>query len=123
MHTLQIASLDKVWFPAVANKQGGQFFVADSGQDSGVIDLVSIQMQDGQNSAVSDWVQEFGTVPASRKWTCLGFSITDHCQRDKVGVVKDGSEGVGDGISQFATFVDTSRSLNEQSLLAIPLSA
>lgn len=116
MHALQIASLDKVWLPAVANEQGGQFFVADSGQDSGVVDLVSIQMENRENGAVSDWVQELGAVPASRKWTSLGFSIADHCQRDEVGVVEDGSKGMGDRISQFTTFVDTSRSLNEQPL-------
>lgn len=70
--------------------------MANSCQDSWVVDLVSIQVQDRQNGAISDWIQELGAVPACRERASLGFSIADHCQRDEVRVVKHGSEGMRD---------------------------
>lgn len=91
--------------------------MTDSSQDRRVVDLVTIQMQDRQNGTISDGVQELGTMPACRKWTCLSFSVADYCQCDEVWVVEDGSEGMGDRVSKFTTLVDTARGLRRQSLL------
>src|SRR6516225_6810390 len=48
MHARPIAPFDEVWGVTVTNKQGLQLVVADASQESRVIDLVTVEVEDGQ---------------------------------------------------------------------------
>lgn len=111
MHAFEIVAFDKVWGPAVAEHQRAQLFFGDTGKDGGVVDFVAVEMEDGQDGTVGDGVEEFVGVPARGQRTRLGFTITDNGQGDGVGMVEDGTKGMGDGVAEFTTFVNTPRCL------------
>ena len=67
-------------------------------------------MQDRENCAICDWVEELCAVPTSSEWTSLSLAVTDHCQSDKIGVVIDSSKGMRNRVSKLSTLMDTTRS-------------
>src|SRR5271166_4273704 len=73
---------------------------------SGIINLVSIQVQDGQNRAVPNGVEKLTDVPGSCKWSCFRFPISHYCSHDQFRVVEGGTASVREHIPQFAAFVD-----------------
>jgi len=58
MHALRVVTFYKVRRPAVADKEGFKFGVGNSRKDGRVVDFVAVEMEDGKNSSVCDWVQE-----------------------------------------------------------------
>src|SRR5208283_4420660 len=62
VHALWIGTLYEVRCPSVSGQQVFQLFVRNARQQSGVINLVSIQVQDGQNSSVSNRVEKLADV-------------------------------------------------------------
>ena len=50
-------------------------------------------------------------MPAGGQRAGLGLAVADHRRRDQVRIVRDGPEGVGQGVAQLASLVDGSRSL------------
>src|SRR5271165_2994680 len=78
MHALRIAAFDKVRGVAVSNEQSFQFFVADARQNGGIVDLVAVQMQDGQHCPISDWIEKLVAMPAGRERAGLGLAVTHH---------------------------------------------
>ena len=132
VHGVDIVALNEIWFVAVATEQILQLQVADTGEDCRVVDLVTVQVQYGKNSTVGDGIEELGAVPWGCQGTGLGLTITHHCQGNQVGVVEDSAEGVGDGVTQLTTLVNTAwcfrsgvraNSAREGELLEEPLHA
>ena len=107
MHALHITALDEVWFPSVADEQSCQLLVADSREQSWVVDLVSVEMENWEDCTIADRVEEFGAVPTCGKRSSFGFTISDHCECDQIGVIEDSTEGMGYRVSELTTFVDT----------------
>lgn len=58
-------------------------------------------MQHRQDGPISDRVQKLVPMPSRSQRTRLGFSVPDHRQRDQVGPVEHGPEGVGDRVAEF----------------------
>src|SRR5271157_1384408 len=79
-------------------------------KQSGVINLVSIQVQDGQNRAVPNGIEKLADVPGSCQWPGFRFPVSDRCSHDQIRVVEGSAAGVREYISQFTAFVDRTRS-------------
>ena len=63
-------------------------------------------MQDGQNGAVVDRVEELVGMPAGGKGPRLRFAIADHACHDQVWIVERRTKRVRQRVSQFTAFVD-----------------
>ncbi len=63
-------------------------------------------MQDRQDRAVVDGVEELVGVPGRGERARLGLSVTDHAGDEQIGVVEGGAVGVGERVSQLAALVD-----------------
>ena len=67
VHALGVGALHKVGRPAVTPEQVLQFLVADARQKRRVVDLVSVEVEDRQNSAIANRVEELVDVPGGRQ--------------------------------------------------------
>ncbi len=99
-------TLDEIRCISVAPEEVIQFLVADPSEDAGIGDLVAVEVENGEDSAVSDRVQKFIGVPGSGQGAGLGLAIAHHAGGQKVGVVEHGAKGVGQGVAQLAALVD-----------------
>src|SRR5262249_21717348 len=63
VHALRVASLNEMWRPAITSQQAFQLFVADTRQKSRIIDLVAVQVKDGQDRSIPNRIQELADVP------------------------------------------------------------
>jgi hypothetical protein len=62
-------------------------------------------MQHRENCAIGDGVQELCAMPARGHWSCLGFSIANHCDGDEIGMIENRAKGMRNGVTKFSTFV------------------
>src|SRR5271166_6019919 len=106
VHALGIGALHEVRRPAVSRQQAFQLLVRNARKQSGVINLVSIQVQDGENRAIPNGVEKLVNVPGSRQWPGFGLSVPDRRSHDQIRVVEGSAAGVREYISQFTAFVD-----------------
>src|SRR5208283_1828053 len=93
VHAL-IGALYEVSCPSVSKQQAFQFFVRNARQQSWVINLVSIQVQDGENRAVPNGIEELTDVPGSCQWSRFRLSVSDRRSHDQVRVVEGSAAGV-----------------------------
>ena len=99
-------ALYSVGIVAVAAEEVVELFAGDAGEDGGVRDFVTVQVKYWEDGAVGDGVEEFVSVPGGGEGAGLGFAVADAAGDEKVGVVEGGSVGVGEGVAEFAAFVD-----------------
>src|SRR5579872_3988195 len=92
MHQLRIVTLDHIWSPSISFKKVLEFIRADAGQQCGVRDLVSVQMKNGQNRAITNGIQKLVRVPRSRQGPRFRFPISDDDAHDQIRVVESRSE-------------------------------
>jgi hypothetical protein len=111
VHGLEVVTGNDVGCPAIASHEREKLLFLDSRQDGRVVDLVAVEVQDGQHTAILDRVEKFVAVPAGSKRTGLTLSVSNDCQGDGLGVVKDGTESVGERVSELAALVDASHHL------------
>ena len=78
----------------------------DAGPDGRVVDLVPVEVQDRQDRAVADRVEELVDVPARRQRAGLGLAVADDRRDDQVRVVERGPAGVRQDVAEFAALVD-----------------
>src|SRR5207253_7812218 len=82
-----------------------------SRKQRGVVDLVAVEVQDRQDRAVADGIQELVGMPRGGERSRLRFAIAHrHCDQ-QIGIVEGGAEGVRDAVAELAAFVDGARSL------------
>ena len=101
-----IVAFDKIGLIAVAFEQFVEFFVRNSRQDRGAGDFVAVQVQDRQDDAVVDGIEELVRVPACGQRSGFGLAVADHAGDEEVGIVEGRAVGVREGIAEFAAFVD-----------------
>ena len=92
--------------PAIALEQRGELSLGDAGEHGRVGDLVAVQVQDRQDSAVGLRVQELVRVPARRERACLGFAVAHDAGNQEIRVVEGGTEGVHERVAELTAFVD-----------------
>src|SRR5262249_9462606 len=59
VHAVRIRAFNEIRCPAITTKQIFEFFVADSGEQGRIVDLIPVEVQDGKYRAVANWVQKF----------------------------------------------------------------
>ncbi len=109
--TRGVVAGDEIRLPPAALEQRGELGLRDTREHGRVRDLVAVQVQDRQDRAVTDRVEELVRVPARRERAGLGFAVADDTRDDQIGVVERGAEGVADRVPELATFVDRARRL------------
>jgi hypothetical protein len=110
VHGLNVVAFNEIWLPAVTDEKALKFSVRDSSKNSRVVNLVTIEVENRQDSTINNWVEELVAVPGSSKRTSFGFAITNHGESNQVRVIKDSAESVRDGITQLTTLVEGSGS-------------
>jgi hypothetical protein len=82
----RVVAGDEDRVPAVAAHQRVELVLGDAGEHGRVGDLVAVQVQDRQDRAVVDRVEELVGVPARRQRTGLGLAVADDARDDEVGL-------------------------------------
>lgn len=106
VHALEVVAGHDVRRPAVAAHERDELFLVDASEHCRVVDLVAVQVQDGQHAAVADRVEELVAVPGCCERTRLALAVTDDCEGDGLWVVEDGAEGVRERVAELAALVD-----------------
>src|ERR1700758_381627 len=88
MHTGDIAALHEVRSPAVAAEQVFQLLARNARQQRGVVDLVAIQMKDGEYRTVTRWIQELVNVPGSGERSSFRLAVAHDRGNDEFGIVE-----------------------------------
>ena len=111
VHLFGVAALDEIGRIAIAAEELVELLVTDPGQDSGVRDFVTVQVQDRQNDPVGRRVQKLVGMPARRKRSGFRLAISDHARDNQIGVVERRAIGVRNSVAKFAALVDRPRCL------------
>ena len=106
MHLGGIIAFDEVRIPPAAVKELFELFARDACEDGGVGNLVAVEVEDGEDGAIGDGIEELVGVPGGGEGSGFGFTIADDAGDDQVGIVEDGAEGMREGVAEFAALVD-----------------
>src|SRR4029453_9593011 len=80
-------------------------------QQRGVVDFVTVKMQDRQHRPVPNGIQELVGMPGGSQRPSFGFAVTYYHCNQQVRVIEGGAKGMGDAVTQLASFVDGTWSL------------
>jgi hypothetical protein len=97
---------DEVRFPSITVHQVLQFLTRDAGRDGRVRDLVPVEVEDWQRSAVMDRIEELIRVPSGGEGSCLRLAVTHDTGDHEAGIVEGRPKGMAKRIPQFAALVD-----------------
>lgn len=111
VHRVDVVAFHEIWLPAVSEEELFQLLVGYPRQHSRIVDLVAVQVQNGQHGAIDNGVEELVAVPCRCQRASLGLAVAHHGQSDEVRVVEHRAESVRDGVAELTTFVDAARSL------------
>ncbi len=106
MHRVRVRSFYEVWRPPIAAHQLLQLQVADARQQRGIVDLVAVEVEDGQYRAVANGREEFVDVPGGRQRAGFGFAIAHHRGDDELRIVERSAASVRQHVAQLTAFVD-----------------
>ncbi len=106
MNFLRFAAFDEMRLVTVTGVELDEIVVTHAAGNGGIGDLVAIEMEDGQNGAVASRIEEFVRMPASGEWAGFGFAVADDTADEQIGIVEGRAVGMGDGIAEFAAFVN-----------------
>jgi hypothetical protein len=106
MHLFRLVTLDEVGFVTVALEQLLQFVVGNARKEARVRDLVPVEVQDGQDGAVTGGIQKLVSVPACSQWTGFSFAVADYRGHDEIRVIERRAVGVRESVAEFSAFVN-----------------
>ena len=106
VHLGGLVAFDEVGLVAVAAEQLFQFGVADAGEHGRAGDLVAVQVQDGEHGAVVHGVEELVRMPTGGHRPGLRLAVADDAGDEQVGIIEGRAIGMGQGVAEFAAFVD-----------------
>ena len=95
--------------PAVAVHETDQFFAGNARENGRVVDLVAVQIEDGQHGAVANGIEEFVAVPGGGQRPGFGLAVADHHGHDQIGIVEGGAKRMRDAVAELAAFVNRPR--------------
>src|SRR5579864_1018007 len=110
MHAVDIGALHKIGSPAVAAEEILNFLVRNARQQGRIVDLIAIQMEDREHSAIARRIQELVGVPGSRERTGFRLAIAHDCRNNQLWIVKGRATGMREDVAEFSAFVNRSRS-------------
>src|SRR5215831_6989234 len=85
--------------------------MTDASQKTGIGDLVTVQMQDGQDSTVINRIQKFIRVPGGSQRARLRLAVAYHRRNNQIGVIKGCPIGMGQRIAKFTALMNRAWSL------------
>ena len=91
---------------AVADHQVAQLILGDAREDRWVGNLVAVEVQDRQDRAVADRVEELVRMPAGRQRPGLGLAVADDAADEQARVVERGPVRVRERVTELAALVD-----------------
>ena len=106
MHYSRLITLHKARLPAAAAEEALHLLMGHAGEDGGICDLKAVQVQDRQHRAVGNGIDELVAVPGGGQRAGLRLAVAHHAGGDQVRIVRHSTEGVSQGIPQFAALVD-----------------
>ena len=111
MHICGLVSDDEERVPSATPHELFELGVGDAREDRRIGDLVSVEMEDGQDRSVVNGIEELVGVPRRRERSGLGLAIADHARDEEVRIVENGAGGMAERVAQLAALVDGARSL------------
>src|ERR1017187_40841 len=79
--------------------------MSDPGQQSGVVDFIAVEMEDRQNSAVANRVEELTDMPRCRQRAGFRLAIAHDGGNNQFWIIESGPAGVRQHVAQFTAFV------------------
>ena len=110
MHGFGIGAFDEIGRPAITPEEFFQLLAADAREQCWIVDLVSVEVKDGQHGSIADGIQKFVDVPGGSQGASFGFAVTDNRGDDQFRIVECCAARVGQDVAEFAAFVDRARS-------------
>src|ERR1700751_551376 len=68
VHFVDVGTFDEIRSPAVPAEEVFEFLVWDARKQRWIVDLVAVEMEDGQDGAIARRIQELIDVPGGREW-------------------------------------------------------
>src|ERR1700733_9594212 len=92
MHNAWLVTFNEEGRPTAAAEVLLQFLMGDPGEDSGVRNLVAVEVQNRQYGTIGDGIQELVGMPRCREWPGFRLAIANHASHDQLRIVEDGAE-------------------------------
>ena len=86
VHIFRLFAFDEEGRPAAAAEELFQFLVLNAGENCRIADLEAVQVQDRQNRAVRDRIEQFVGLPGSRQGARFGLAIANDAGHDQPGL-------------------------------------
>ena len=102
----RLLCLDKKGRVAIPSEKAFQFHIRNPAENRRAGDFISVEMQDRQDCAVANGIEEFIRVPARGQWAGFGFAIADHASGDEIRSVEHRPVRVRQRVTQLAAFMN-----------------
>ncbi len=99
MHDFGIVPLDKVRLVAAAGVEGLQVSIAGASLRGRTRYLVAVEVQNRKDRTIPRGIKKVDRLPASLKWTGLGFPVTDDTGNNQVGIVEGRTKRVNQRVA------------------------
>ncbi len=106
VHAVGVGTFHEVRRPSITAEQVFHFFMADASEQGRIVDLVAVEVQNREDRAVANGVQELADVPGGRQRPGFRFPISYDRRDDEVGVVERGAARVRKYVAELASFMD-----------------
>src|SRR5579871_5192209 len=114
MHRPGLVTFDEAGRPSAAAEKLIQFLAGNPGEDGRVGNLVAVEMQDRQDRAVGDWIEELVGMPRRGERPGFRLAIADDAGNEEIGIVEHRSERMAEGIAQLPALVDGAGALRRR---------
>ncbi len=94
MHLRRIVPFDHDGLVPIADKKAFEFLRGNPGENRGIGDFISVQVENRENRPVRDGIQKFVGMPGSGHGTGFGFSVPDDAHGNQIRVVEHRPVGV-----------------------------
>ena len=113
VHRLGLVAGHDAGHVAVAGEECCELVPADPREHRRVGDLIAVEVEDRQHRAVAGRIEDLVRVPAGGGRSRLGLAVADDADRQKVGIVENGTAGVKQRVAELAALVDRARRLRD----------
>src|SRR5664280_2349587 len=111
MHDLRIVSLDKEGLVPTPGIQGAQIRVAGTSLGSWARNLVTVEMQNRKDCAISHRIEEVDRLPATFEGAGLGFSVANDAGNNQIGIVECGAKRMNQRVTKLTTLMHRIRNV------------
>src|SRR5208283_1613032 len=106
MHRRRVVPLDEIWRVAITAEKLLELFFRDARQHCRIGDLVTVEMQYGEDRAIRGGIEEFIGVPARSQGARFRLAIADDASDNQIWIVESGAESVREGIAELAALMN-----------------